>query len=299
MRTLSMNSRRKTLMAMAGGLAGGVAMNFFPGERDSALKAAEPSSQPKGNLKQSISRWCFGKWSLDELCRNAARIGYQGLDLVGPQDWPTLKKYGLTCAINTTAGPIQINRGFNRKENHPAIVDALKKEIDLAQAAGVPNVICFSGNRQGMPDDEGLLNCAEGVKQVAGYAEKKGVTICMELLNSKIDHKDYMCDHTAWGIKLAKTVGSPRFKLLYDIYHMQIMEGDIIRTISENIEFIGHMHTAGVPGRHEIDQSQELNYAAICKAIVKAGYKGFLGQEFVPVGDPLASLEQAFQLCDV
>jgi hydroxypyruvate isomerase len=160
-------------------------------------------------------------------------------------------------------------------------------------------VICFSGNRKGLPDDEGLENCALGVKQVVGLAEKKGVTVCMELLNSKVDHRDYMCDHTAWGMKLVKQVGSPRFKLLYDIYHMQIMEGDIIRTINENIEFIGHFHTAGNPGRNEIDETQELNYPAICGAIVNKGYKGFIGQEFVPKRDPLTSLRQAFQLCDV
>jgi hydroxypyruvate isomerase len=299
MNTIQAPGRRQALVTMAGGLTGGLVMNVLKGGEDNSMQAAETKPKIKGHLKQSISRWCFGKWSLDELCKQAARIGYQGLDLVGSQDWPTLKKYGLTCAVNSASGPVQINSGLNRRENHAAIVESLKKEIELAAAAGVPNVICFSGNRTGMSDEEGLQNCLVGVKQVAGYAEKNGVTLCMELLNSKVDHKDYMCDHTAWGVKLVKAVGSPRFKLLYDIYHMQIMEGDVIRTISENIESIAHMHTAGVPGRHEIDGSQELNYPAICKAIVKAGYKGFLGQEFVPVGDPLASLEQAFQLCDV
>ncbi len=291
--------RREMLKTMAAGVTGGLMLNQFAANSDRQLSAAEVSTPIKGNLKQSVSRWCFSKWSLDELCKNALRIGYKGIDLVGPQEWPTLKRYGLACSMNMSAGPIRIDSGLNRKENHATIAAALKKDIDLAADAGVPNVICFSGNRQGLSDEEGLENCVIGAKLVAGYAEQKGITVCIELLNSKVDHKDYMCDHTAWGVKLVKAVGSPRFKLLYDIYHMQIMEGDVIRTISQNIEYIGHMHTAGVPGRHEIDESQELYYPAICRAIVKADYKGFLGQEFVPTRDPLTSLEQAFKLCDV
>jgi len=292
-------ARRTMLKGLAGGLTGGLMMSIMGENLQTTGWAAEAPSPIKGNLRQSVSRWCYGKWSMEELASRAAKIGYQGIDLVGPADWPTLKKHGLTCAVNAGSGPIRIESGLNRKENHAAIVEALKKELDLAAEAGVPNVICFSGNRQGMSDEEGLENCMLGAKQVAGYAEKKGVTICIELLNSKVDHKDYLCDHTAWGVKLVKAVGSVRFKLLYDIYHMQIMEGDVIRTITENVEYIGHMHTAGVPGRHEIDDTQELNYPAICRAIVKAGYQGFLGQEFVPTRDPLASLEQAFRLCDV
>jgi len=181
----------------------------------------------------------------------------------------------------------------------PAILDALRRGIDLAAEAKVPNLVCFSGNRAGMSDEEGLENCARGLVQVAGQAEKRGVTLCVELLNSKVDHKDYMCDHTAWGVALAKKVDSPRVKLLYDIYHMQIMEGDVIRTIRENIGWIAHFHTAGVPGRHEIDGRQELNYPAICRAIVEAGYTGFLAQEFVPTDAPLSALEEAFRVCDV
>jgi hydroxypyruvate isomerase len=299
MKNQKLPGRREMFKTMTAGLTGGLMMNQFAANTDQKLSAAEVKALVKGNLKQSVSRWCYSKWSLEELCKNAAQIGYKGIDLVGPQDWPTLKKYGLTCAINAGSGPIRIDSGLNRKENHAAIAEALKNEIDLAVDAGVPNVICFSGNRQGMSDEEGLENCVSGAKLVAGHAEQKGITICIELLNSKVDHKDYMCDHTAWGVKLIKAVGSPRFKLLYDIYHMQIMEGDVIRTISQNIDFIGHMHTAGVPGRHEIDDSQELCYPAICRAIVKAGYKGFLGQEFVPTHDPLVSLQQAFRLCDV
>jgi hydroxypyruvate isomerase len=192
-----------------------------------------------------------------------------------------------------------IGKGFNRKENHPECIDAVRKAIDATAAAGFPNVICFSGNRAGLDDATGLANCVEGLKQIAAYAEEKKVTLCLELLNSKRDHKDYQCDRTPWAVEVCRKVGSPRMKLLYDIYHMQIMEGDVIATIRENIEYIGHIHTAGVPGRNEIDETQELNYPAILRAIADSGYKGFVGQEFVPKRDPIASLEQAIRLCDI
>ncbi len=196
-------------------------------------------------------------------------------------------------------GPLTIEKGLNRVENHGAILDALGKGIDLAAEAQVPNLVCLSGNRAGMSDEEGLENCARALRQIAPHAERKGVTLCVELLNSKVDHKDYMADHTAWGVALVERVGSPRVKLLYDIYHMQIMEGDVIRTIREAIGSIAHFHTAGVPGRHEIDGRQELNYPAICRAIVDTGYTGFLAQEFVPTDEPLRALEEAFRICDV
>jgi hydroxypyruvate isomerase len=260
---------------------------------------SEAAATPGGALKQSVSRWCFGKWSLDELCSHAARIGYRGIDLLPPADWPVVRKHGLVCALGAMGGPVTIEMGLNRVENHGPILDALDKGIDLAAEAGVPNIVCLSGNRAGMSDEEGLENCAKALRQIAPHAEKKGVTLCLELLNSKVDHKDYMADHTAWGVALVKKVGSPRVKLLYDIYHMQIMEGDVIRTIRESIGSIAHFHTAGVPGRHEIDARQELNYPAICRAIVDAGYTGFLAQEFVPTGDPLRALEEAFRTCDV
>jgi hydroxypyruvate isomerase len=264
-------------------------------------EAAEPGPAPavRGRLKQSVSRWCFGKMSLDELCGHAARIGYRGIDLLGPKDWPTVKKHGLACAMGTVGEPVTIEKGFNRLENHGPILDALATGIDLAAEAQVPNLVCFSGNRAGMSDEEGLENCARGLRKIAPHAEKKGVTLCVELLNSKVDHKDYMCDRTAWGAALVKKVGSPRVKLLYDIYHMQIMEGDVIRTIRENVGSIAHLHTAGVPGRHEIDERQELNYPAICRAIVETGYTGYLAQEFVPTDEPLRALEAAFRICDV
>ncbi|HEX9186744.1 MAG TPA: TIM barrel protein [Vicinamibacteria bacterium] len=274
-----------------------VAAGIVGGAAAGAAQGGTPAV--RGRLKQSVSRWCFGKWSLDELCAHAARIGYRGIDLVGPDEWPVVKKHGLVCALGSLGGPLTIEKGLNRVENHGPILDALEKGIDLAAEAGVPNLVCFSGNRAGMSDEEGLDNCARGLRQIAPRAEKKGVTLCVELLNSKVDHRDYMCDHTAWGAALVRKVSSPRVKLLYDIYHMQIMEGDVIRTIREHKDAIAHMHTAGVPGRHEIDERQELHYPAICRAIVDSGYTGYLAQEFVPTDEPLRSLEAAFRICDV
>jgi hydroxypyruvate isomerase len=278
-------------------IQGGVA--FMTGAAGSRGRGAEAAAKPSGALKQSVSRWCFGKWSLDELCSHAARIGYRGIDLLPPADWPVVRKHGLVCPLAMLGEPVTIEKGFNRVENHGPILDALGKGIDLAAEAQVPNLVCFSGNRAGLSDEEGLENCAMALRQIALHAEKKGVTLCVELLNSKVDHKDYMADHTAWGVALVKKVGSPRVKLLYDIYHMQIMEGDVIRTIRESIDSIAHFHTAGVPGRHDIDGRQELNYPAICRAIVETGYTGFLAQEFTPTGEPLRALEDAFRICDV
>jgi len=192
-----------------------------------------------------------------------------------------------------------IAKGINRKENWDECLGKIRAAIDAAASKGYPNVICFSGNRAGMSDEEGMKNCAEALKQVVGLAEQKKVTICMELLNSKLNHKDYMCDRTAWGVGLAKMVGSERFKLLYDIYHMQVQEGDVIATLRANKQYIGHYHTAGVPGRNEIDEKQELNYDAIMRAIAATGYTGWIGQEFTPKGDATAALEQAFKICDV
>jgi hydroxypyruvate isomerase len=264
-----------------------------------AAQSGTPAAAPKGRLKQSISRWCLGKMSLDEASRVAVQIGYKGIDLLGPDEWAVVKRHGLVCPMGMLGGPLKIEKGLNRVENHEPILAALQKGIELAAQAGVPNIVCFSGNREGMSDEEGLENCARGLKQIAGQAEAKGVTLCMELLNSKVDHKDYMCDHTAWGAALVKKVGSPRVKLLYDIYHMQIMEGDVIRTIRANIDAIAHMHTAGNPGRHDLDDEQELNYRGICKAIVDTGYQGFLAQEFTAKGDPAKAMEAAFRICDV
>ncbi len=260
--------------------------------------AADPP-KPKGRLAQSVCRWCYGKIPLEALAAEAKKMGYRSIELLGPKEVLTIKPLGMACAVLHVGGPVNIASGLNRLENHAAIEAALRSGIEFAAAHGVPNVICFSGNRQGMDDAEGLKNCAIGVKRFIGFAEQNNVTVIMELLNSKVDHKDYMCDRTAWGVSLCRAIGSPRFKLLYDIYHMQIMEGDVIRTIRQNAEHIAHYHTGGVPGRNEIDETQELNYSTICRAIADSGYSGFLGQEFIPKRAPMESLAQAFQICDV
>jgi len=282
-------SRRSALKAAAAGVTGTLAIS-------QELQAAS-SYKPKGNLNQSVCKWCYKDMPLEELALESARIGIKSVELLTPEEWPVVKKYGLTCAMGS--GADQIHVGFNRKENHDSRVENLSKHIELAADASIPNVICFSGNRNGMSDEEGLENCAIGLKRIVGLAEKKGINVCMELLNSKVNHKDYMCDHTEWGVKLVKKVGSLRFKLLYDIYHMQIMEGDVIRTINDNFEYIAHFHTGGVPGRNEIDETQELNYTTICKAIIEKGFRGYLAQEFIPKRDPMTSLAQAFRICDV
>jgi hydroxypyruvate isomerase len=250
-----------------------------------------------GRIKQSVCRWCYGKMSLDDLCKNAVRIGLKGIDLLEPKDWPTAQKYGLVVAM--TPGNVSIPNGFNRKENHEKLERETRENIERAAAAKFPNVIVMSGNRRGMPDEEAKDNCVAGLNRLKAMAEDKGVTLCLELLNSKVDHKDYQCDHTAWGVEVVKRVDSPRVKLLYDIYHMQIMEGDIIRTIRENIQYIAHFHTGGVPGRHELDDTQELNWRTVAKAIADSNYQGYFAHEFVPTRDPMQSLEEAVKLCTV
>lgn len=258
------------------------------------LPAQEPA---KGRLKQSAARWCYSKISLDDLCRQGAEMGLQGIDLVEPPDWPTIRKYGLVPTV--TQGKAKIPDGWNRKESHDRLEAEIKERIAGAAEAKVPNVITFSGNRAGMPDDEGRDNCIIGLRRVSKFAEDHGVTIVLELLNSKVNHKDYQCDHTAWGVEVMKGVDSPRVKLLYDIYHMQIMEGDIIRTIRDNFQYIGHFHTGGVPGRHELDDTQELQWRTIAKAIADLKFDGFFAHEFVPLGDPMKSLADAVKLCEV
>ena len=263
-----------------------------------AAFSMQTSQAAGGRIKQSVSKWCYGKMPIEDLCKEAVRIGLKGIDLVDSSDWPVIQKYGLTPAMTPGAGTIP--NAYNRKENHDKLNQEMRANIDKASAAKVPNVITFSGNRKGMSDQEGLENCIIGLKQVAKYAEDKGVTINVELLNSKVNHKDYMCDHTAWGVELCKQVASPRVKLLYDIYHMQIMEGDIIRTIQQNFQYLSHFHTGGVPGRHELDGTQELNWRAVATAIADLKYDGFFAHEFVPASKtPIKSLEDAFKLCDV
>jgi hydroxypyruvate isomerase len=249
-----------------------------------------------GRIQQSVCRWCYGQVPLETLAGWAAEIGLRSVELVNPDEWPILKKYGLICAMSNSHG---ITKGLNRKENHQECLEKIRLSIEQTAEAGFANVICFSGNREGMDDREGLKNCETAIKQVVGLAEKKGVTLCMELLNSKRNHKDYMCDRSQWAVELARRVGSPRFKLLYDIYHMQVQEGDVIATICEYKDYIGHYHTGGVPGRREIDNTQELNYPAIMKAIVETGFQGYVGQEFIPSRDPRKSLNEAAEICDV
>jgi hydroxypyruvate isomerase len=253
----------------------------------------------KNNINHSVCRWTYNFLSLEELCTTAKKIGLKAIDLVGPKDWAVLKNNGLHSSMCNGA-EINLVNGWNDPQYHNTLVKNYTEHINLVADAGYQNLICFSGNRNGMDDETGLNNCAAGLQKIIGLAEKRGVIIQMELFNSKVDHKDYMGDKTAWGVALCKKIGSPNFKLLYDIYHMQINEGDVIRTIQQNHEWFGHYHTAGVPGRHEIDETQELFYPAIMKAIVDTGFKGYVAQEFIPVKkDKIASLADAVQVCDV
>ena len=252
----------------------------------------------KGQIKQSVSRWCYEKIPLEELCTYAAQIGLKGIDLLKPDEYAIPGRYGLVCSM-AYAGGGEIGSALNRVENHARIEEGFRKYIPLAAKAGVPNVITFSGNRAGMSDEEGAKNAIAGLNRVKKIAEDNGVTICLELLNSKVNHKDYMCDHTAWGVQVVQAVNSPRVKLLYDIYHMQIMEGDLVHTIQENIQWLGHFHTGGVPGRHELDGSQEVQWDGVMRGIVAAKFQGYVAHEFVPTRDPLTSLREAVDLCDV
>jgi hydroxypyruvate isomerase len=286
-------SRRELLGRVA---AGGLAAAAASGLALNVNAAEEKPYEPKGRVNQSVCQWCYPKMSVEELARSAAEMGLRSVELLAPDQCAPLKKYGLTCAMVLSH---KIHPGLNNKKNHDACLSLMRERIQFAAEAGYPNVICFSGNREGIPDDVGIDNCVHALKQVVGLAEEKKILINMELLNSKVDHKDYQCDRTPWGVEVVKRVGSPNFKLLYDIYHMQIMEGDVIRTIRENHQYIGHYHTGGNPGRHEIDETQELNYAAVMKAIVETGFKGYVAQEFIPARDPMTSLRQAYRICDV
>ena len=272
------------------------------------LDAADAASGLKGRINHSACKWCYPKVPFDELCRAGKEMGLTSIDLVDPPDFETMKKHGLTSAMisfPSIAGPGgekvgSIPFGFNNPTFHDLLVQAYEPLLKASADFGAKHVICFSGNRNGMDEETGLKNCADGLKKVLPLAEKLGLTLVMELLNSKVNHKDYMCDKSAWGIELCKRTGSPNFKLLYDIYHMQIMEGDVIATIKSGHEYFAHYHTGGVPGRHEIDDTQELHYPAIMRAIVETGYKGHVAQEFIPARpDVLGSLRQAVGICDV
>jgi len=290
-------SRRSILGTVAGAAAAAVV---------APAQALSGKIQPAGEagrvvvnnrIKHSACRWCYGSMKLEDLCANAAAMGLSSVELLTEKEWSIPKQYGLTCAV--AMGPGVISDGWNEPKNHENLIEGSLRLLPLVKEAGLPNMIVFGGNRRGMPDAEGLKNCAAGLRQITPTAEKLGVTVIMELLNSKVDHGDYMCDRTPWGVELVQAVGSDRFRLLYDIYHMQIMEGDVIRTIRDHHKDIAHYHTGGVPGRHEIDESQELNYAAVCRAIIETGYTGYLGQEFIPTKDPMSSLRQAVKICDV
>jgi hydroxypyruvate isomerase len=263
-----------------------------------ALPAFGQKVVRKGRLKQSVARWTHRAMSLPDLCRAAADIGLSGIDLLQEPDWSVVRQYGLVCSMGYAGGG-SIPDGLNVKANHNAIVESFERLIPRAEAERVPNVITFFGNRRGMSDDQAIANCVEGLNRVKRIAEDHGVTICVEVLNSKIDHKDYQGDHTAFGATVVKAVGSPRVKLLFDIYHMQIMEGDVIRTIRDNKDLIGHYHTGGVPGRHELDDTQELNWRAVCGAIADTGFAGYVAHEFLATRDPLTSLREAVAICDV
>lgn len=265
------------------------------------LLAAENSlpENLKGNINHSVCRWCYNDIPLEDLCVAAKQIGLKSIELVGPNEWSILKKHGLDCAMPQGAG-LGIERGFNDPNNHDTLVKSYEEVIPLVAAAGFKQIICFSGNRRGMDDETGIENCVAGLKRLMPIAEKHKVIMCMELLNSKVNHKDYHNDHTAWGVEVCKRVGSENIKLLYDIYHMQIMEGDVIATIRAYHPYISHYHTGGVPGRNEIDESQELYYPAIMRAILETGYTGYVGQEFIPKRpDKLASLKQGVEICDI
>ena len=284
-------TRRQAVGAL-GALAAGAALT-------SRSAGAEPTEAPRTSLRlrHSVSRWCYGKIPLDELCETAKGIGYNGIDLLSENEWAVPKQHGLVCAMANGFGTIPV--GFNRLENHDKLVADAERMIPLAAAAGVPNIVVFSGNRAGLSDGEGIANCVTGLKRLAPTAEKHGVTLCLELLNSKVDHHDYQADHSTFGVQVVQGVASPRVKLLYDIYHMQVMEGDVIRTVRANIDHIAHFHTGGVPGRNEIDETQELYYHRVMQAIADTGYTGFVGQEFVPKRDPIASMKQAYEICNV
>ncbi|MEI6474256.1 MAG: TIM barrel protein [Planctomycetota bacterium] len=287
------------LAASTAAALGGVSRGAAPRAplSEAALPAQDPVSTHKGRLRQSVCAWCFSGMSLDELCELSKSVGIGSVELLDESQLRVPAAHGITCAVAN--GPGGITKGWNRLANHDELVSKSEALLPKIAAAGIPQMIVFSGNRAGMPDAEGVKNCAIGLRRITPLADKCGVTVIMELLNSKVDHGDYMCDRTAWGVELCKAVGSDRFKLLYDIYHMQVMEGDVIRTIRDNHQYIAHYHAAGNPGRSNLDDTQELNYKGICEAIVATGFKGWLAQEFMPRGDARTALAAAVRICDV
>jgi hydroxypyruvate isomerase len=293
------SNRRDALKKIATGAAAmsaGTLLSSYTNEEE------DNSGKLKGNINHSVCRWTYNHLKLEELCLAVKKIGFSAIDLVGPKEWSVLKEHGIYSSMCNGA-EINLVDGWNDKKNHPILIKNYTDHIELVAKAGYKNLICFSGNRRGMDDETGLKNCSEGLKQIMGLAEKNNIIIQMELLNSKVNHKDYMCDKTPWGVELCKRIGSPNFKLLYDIYHMQIDEGDVIQTIRDNNQYIGHYHTAGVPGRHEIDDTQELFYPAIIKAILATGFNDYVAQEFMPTGktneEKEKALKKAIKICDI
>jgi hydroxypyruvate isomerase len=290
-----MTSRRRALKTM---LAGVAALSTSPMPTFAALNQPSPDLR-NGNIRHAVCRWCYDGFTLEELCTFSKQIGITAIDLVGPKDWPILKQYGLDSSMCNGA-EINLVDGWNDPKFHPQLIKNYSEMIPVVAKAGYKNLILFSGNRRGMDNETGLKNCVEGLKKILGLAEKNGVVLQIEVFNSKVDHKDYMADNTPWTIELCKQLGSEHFKILYDIYHMQINEGDIIHTIRDHHQYFGHYHTAGVPGRNEIDDRQELNYPAIMKAIAATGFQGYVAQEFIPLSkDPMAALAAAIDICDV
>jgi hydroxypyruvate isomerase len=285
---------RRDMLALSAGVLGTA---MLPAATRASVARAPGTA---GRLRQSVSRWPFGQIPLRDFCRAAKAMGLAGIDLLQPAEWDIVRGFGLVPSMGYPADrPDFISTGFNDPKNHALLLKELERAIPLAASHGVPNVITMFGNRHGLSDDAGADNCIAGLSKIKALAEEHRVTVCVELLNSRVDHKDYMGDHTAFGVRVMRGVGSPRVKLLYDIYHMQIMEGDVIRTIRDNREWIGHFHTGGVPGRHELDGTQELNYRAIATAIAETGFDGFVAHEFEPTRNPLVSLREAVAACRV
>ncbi|HEY8690849.1 MAG TPA: TIM barrel protein [Chitinophagaceae bacterium] len=293
----SNQSRRSVIKNLA---LGASAMIASPAISFASKSETKKILKLKGNINHSVSRWTFGYLSLDDLCKAVKEIGFDAIDLVKPKDWPTLQQHGIYSSMCYTDGDNNLNKGLNNPVYHENLIKEYLETIPSMAKAGYKNLICFTGKREGMDDETGMKNCMDALKKILPSAEKNGVTMVMELLNSKIDHKDYMCNHVEWGVELCKRVSSENFKLLFDIYHMQIQEGDIIRNIKDYHQYIAHYHTGGIPGRHEINDTQELHYPAVMKAIVETGYKGYVAQEFVPTYlDKLDSLREAIKICDV
>jgi len=293
-------TRRNAIKHLA---AGSIAASTIGTLSSFSSAMEEETYKLKGNINHSVCYWTYNFMPLEELCVEVKKMGLKAIDLLAPKEWPIIQKHGLECSMCYTAGKISLTEGWNHTEFHEGLIKDFTEAIPLVAAAGYKNLICFSGNRKGMDDETGLKNCVTGLKQIMSLAEKNNVIIQMELFNSKINHPDYMCDKSAWGVELCKRLGSPNFKLLYDIYHMQINEGDVIRTIQDNHQYFGHYHTGGDPGRHVIDESQELYYPAIMKAILETGFTDYVAQEFVPLGnsndEKIAQLKKAVKICDI